>query len=133
MPCQSSSSSVHDLHIHTKKYKSIQAIMPSYQETGDEGYNIDAAHLSIMLADHGVLSEGAGTGKKLGAMDAYAEVATIVRQYGSMYLRLGDLQMALEYYTQAAAAVGGGQLSWTGRGNVDQQNQRNFDAEAASN
>ncbi|MED6223842.1 Nuclear pore complex protein nup93a [Stylosanthes scabra] len=59
-------------------------------------------------------------------MDAYAEVSTIIRQYGSMYLRLGDLQMALEYYAQAAAAVGGGQLSWTGRGNVDQQRQRSL-------
>lgn len=49
-----------------------------------------------------------------------------IRQYGSMYFRLGDLQMALEYYAQAAAAVGGGQLSWTGRGNVDQQRQRNL-------
>ncbi|KAL5099196.1 hypothetical protein RYX36_003523 [Vicia faba] len=58
--------------------------------------------------------------------DGYAEVATIVRKYGSMYLRLGDLQMALEYYAQDAAAVGGGKLSWTGRGNVDQQRQRNL-------
>ncbi|KAL0428533.1 UNVERIFIED_CONTAM: Nuclear pore complex protein A [Sesamum latifolium] len=32
--------------------------------------------------------------------------------------------MALEYYVQAASAVGGGQLSWIGRGNVDQQRQR---------
>ncbi|XP_058780494.1 nuclear pore complex protein NUP93A-like [Vicia villosa] len=104
----------------------LPAVLYLSKETGDEGYNIDAAHLSIVLADHGVLSEGAGTGQKLGAMDAYAEVATIVRQYGSMYLRLGDLQMALEYYAQAAAAVGGGQLSWTGRGNVDQQRQRNL-------
>ncbi|CAK8535698.1 unnamed protein product [Lathyrus sativus] len=104
----------------------LPAVLYLSKETGDEGYNIDAAHLSIVLADHGVLSEGAGTGQKLGVMDAYAEVATIVRQYGSMYLRLGDLQMALEYYAQAAAAVGGGQLSWTGRGNVDQQRQRNL-------
>ncbi|MED6169156.1 Nuclear pore complex protein nup93a [Stylosanthes scabra] len=81
---------------------------------------------SIVLrdADHGILSEGAR--QKLGVMDAYAEVSTIIRQYGSMYLRLGDLQMALEYYAQAAAAVGGGQLSWTGRGNVDQQRQRSL-------
>ncbi|CAJ2661347.1 unnamed protein product [Trifolium pratense] len=104
----------------------LPAVLYLSKETGDEGYNIDAAHLSIVLADHGVLSEGAGTGQKLGVMDAYAEVSTIIRQYGSMYLRLGDLQMALEYYAQAAAAVGGGQLSWTGRGNVDQQRQRNL-------
>ncbi|KAK2425410.1 nuclear pore complex protein NUP93A [Trifolium repens] len=104
----------------------LPAVLYLSKEAGDEGYNIDAAHLSIVLADHGVLSEGAGTGQKLGVMDAYAEVSTIIRQYGSMYLRLGDLQMALEYYAQASAAVGGGQLSWTGRGNVDQQRQRNL-------
>lgn len=104
----------------------LPAVLYLSKEAGDEGYNIDAAHLSIVLADHGVLSEGIGTGQKLGVMDAYAEVSTIIRQYGSMYLRLGDLQMALEYYAQAAAAVGGGQLSWTGRGNVDQQRQRNL-------
>ncbi|KAL2591041.1 hypothetical protein AAZV13_13G321600 [Glycine max] len=104
----------------------LPAVLYLSKEAGDEGYNIDAAHLSIVLADHGVLSEGAGSGQKLGVMDAYAEVSTIIRQYGSMYLRLGDLQMALEYFAQAAAAVGGGELSWTGRGNVDQQRQRNL-------
>ncbi|OIW09076.1 hypothetical protein TanjilG_16303 [Lupinus angustifolius] len=104
----------------------LPAVSYMSKEIGDEGYNIDAVHLSVVLADHGFLSEGAGAGHKLGVMDAYAEVSTIVRQYGSMYLRLGDLQMALEYYAQAAAAVGGGQLSWTGRGNVDQQRQRNL-------
>lgn len=57
-------------------------------------------------------------------MDVYAEASSIIRQYGSMYLRLGDLQTALEYFAQAASAVGGGQLSWTGRANVDQQRQR---------
>lgn len=104
----------------------LPAVLYLSKEAGDEGYNIDAVHLSIVLADHGVLSEGAGSGQKFGMMDAYAEVSTIIRQYGSMYLRLGDLQMALEFYAQAAAAVGGGQLSWTGRGNVDQQRQRNL-------
>ena len=102
----------------------LPAVLYMSKETGDEGYNVDAAHLSIVLADHEILSEGAR--QKLGVMDAYAEVSTIIRQYGSMYLRLGDLHMALEYYAQAAAAVGGGQLSWTGRGNVDQQRQRNL-------
>ncbi|KAK3405480.1 hypothetical protein EUGRSUZ_K02007 [Eucalyptus grandis] len=34
--------------------------------------------------------------------------------------------MALEYYAQAAAAVGGGRLSWTGRANADQQRQRSL-------
>ncbi|KAK7335976.1 hypothetical protein VNO80_28150 [Phaseolus coccineus] len=104
----------------------LPAVLYLSKEAGDEGYNIDAVHLAIVLADHGVLSEGAGSGQKLGVMDAYAEVSTIIRQYGSMYLRIGDLQMALEFYAQAAAAVGGGQLSWTGRGNVDQQRQRNL-------
>ncbi|KAK7259645.1 hypothetical protein RIF29_25257 [Crotalaria pallida] len=104
----------------------LPAVLYMSKEAGDEGYNIDAVHLSIVLADHGFLSEGAGAGYKLGVMDAYAEVSTIIRQYGSMYLRLGGLQMALEYYAQAAAAVGGGQLSWTSRGNVDQQRQRNL-------
>ncbi|KAK7325223.1 hypothetical protein VNO77_29382 [Canavalia gladiata] len=104
----------------------LPAVLYLSKEAGDEGYNIDAAHLSIVLADHGVLSEGASSGQKLGVMDAYAEVSTIIRQYGSMYLRLGDLQMALEYYAQAAAAVGGGRLSWSGRGNVDQQRQKNL-------
>ncbi|ONH95174.1 hypothetical protein PRUPE_7G054800 [Prunus persica] len=104
----------------------IPGVVYLSKETGDEGYNIDAAHISIVLADHGVLSEGAGAGQKMGVMDAYAEASSIIRQYGSVYLRLGNLQMALEYYAQAAAAVGGGQLSWSGRGNVDQQRQRNL-------
>ncbi|OMO51041.1 Nucleoporin interacting component Nup93/Nic96 [Corchorus capsularis] len=104
----------------------LPAISYLSKEAGDEGYNIDAAHIAIVLADYGVLSEGAGAGKKLGVMDAYAEASSIIRQYGSMYLRLGDLQLALEYYAQAAAAVGGGQVSWTGRGNADQQRQRSL-------
>ncbi|KAF8403754.1 hypothetical protein HHK36_011858 [Tetracentron sinense] len=104
----------------------LPAVLHLSKETGDEGFNIDAVHISIALADHGVLSEGAGTGQKLGVMDAFAEVASIIRQYGSLYLRLGNLSTTLEYYAQAAAAVGGGQLSWTGRGNIDQQRQRNL-------
>ncbi|KAG6694262.1 hypothetical protein I3842_09G039700 [Carya illinoinensis] len=104
----------------------LPAVMYLSKEMGDEGYNIDAAHFSIVLGDHGVLSEGASAGQKLGVMDAYAEASSMIRQYGSVYLRLGDLSMALEYYAQAAAVVGGGQLSWTGRGNVDQQRQRSL-------
>ncbi|KDO39523.1 hypothetical protein CISIN_1g039467mg, partial [Citrus sinensis] len=65
----------------------LPAVLYLSKESGDEGYNIDAAHISIVLADHG---------------------------------------MALEYYAQAAAAVGGGQLSWTGRANVDQQRQKSL-------
>ncbi|KAJ7972191.1 Nuclear pore protein [Quillaja saponaria] len=104
----------------------LPAVSYMSKESGDEGYDIDAAHISIVLADHGVLSEDAGAGKNLGVMDSYAEASSITRQYGSRYLHHGDLQMALEYYAQAAAAVGGGRLAWTGRGNVDQQRQRSL-------
>ncbi|CBI29807.3 hypothetical protein VitviT2T_013028 [Vitis vinifera] len=104
----------------------LPAVLYLSKEMGVEGYNVDATHISIVLADHGVLSEGAGVGQKLGVMDAFAEASSIIRQYGSVYLRAGDLSTALEYYAQAAAAVGGGQLSWTGRGNIDQQWQRNL-------
>ncbi|KAF3945284.1 hypothetical protein CMV_028326 [Castanea mollissima] len=104
----------------------LPAVLYLSKETGGGGYHIDAAHMSIVLADHGVLSEGIGAGQKLGVMDAFAEASSMIRQYGSMYLRSGDLSTALEYYAQAAAAVGGGQLSWTGRGNVDQQRQRSL-------
>eukprot|EP00262_Sarcandra_glabra_P018015 TRINITY_DN634_c0_g2_i1.p1 TRINITY_DN634_c0_g2~~TRINITY_DN634_c0_g2_i1.p1 ORF type:complete len:334 (+),score=54.59 TRINITY_DN634_c0_g2_i1:95-1003(+) len=59
-------------------------------------------------------------------MDAFAEVTSIIRQYGSVYLRLGNISLSLEYFAQAAAAMGGGQLSWIGQGNTDQQRQRNL-------
>uniref|UniRef100_A0A5B7BH26 Nuclear pore protein n=1 Tax=Davidia involucrata TaxID=16924 RepID=A0A5B7BH26_DAVIN len=104
----------------------LPAVLYLSKDMGDEGYNIDAAHISIVLADYGVLSEGTGAGQKLGVMDAFAEASSIIRQYGSVYLRHGNLSMALEYYAQAASAVGGGWLSWTGRGNVDQQRQRSL-------
>lgn len=104
----------------------LPAILYLSKEMGVEGYNVDATHIAIVLADHGVLSEGAGPGQKLGVMDAFSEASSMIRQYGSMYLRAGDLSTALEYYAQAAAAVGGGQLSWTGRGKADQQWQRNL-------
>ncbi|KAJ6677231.1 NUCLEAR PORE COMPLEX PROTEIN NUP93 NUCLEOPORIN NUP93 DEAD EYE PROTEIN [Salix viminalis] len=103
----------------------LPAILYLSKEAADEGYDIDAVHVSITLADHGVLAEGTGAGQKIGVMDAYAEVSSIIRQYGSAYLRHGNLSMALEYYAQAAATVGGGETSWTGRGNIDQQRQRN--------
>ncbi|PIA48340.1 hypothetical protein AQUCO_01400741v1 [Aquilegia coerulea] len=102
----------------------LPAILYLSKETRDEGFDIDAVHISIVLADHGVLSEGSGIGPKMGVMDAFAEVASIIRQYGSAYLRSGNLAMALEYYAQAAAAMGGGQLSWTGRANSHQQRQK---------
>ncbi|XP_052176357.1 nuclear pore complex protein NUP93A-like [Diospyros lotus] len=104
----------------------LPAVLYLSKDVGGEGYNVDAVHLSIVLADHGVLSVSAGAVQKLGMMDAFAEASSIIRQYGAVYLRHGDLSTALEYYAQAAAAVGGGQLSWSGRGNVDQQRQRNL-------
>ncbi|CAL1371871.1 unnamed protein product [Linum trigynum] len=105
----------------------LPAVLYLYKEAAGEGYDIDAVHLSVVLADHGLLSsEGTSTGRKLGVMDADAEAASIIRQHGSAYLRNGNLTLALEYYAQAAAAVGGGALSWTGGGNVDQQRQRNL-------
>ncbi|PWA69589.1 nucleoporin interacting component (Nup93/Nic96-like) family protein [Artemisia annua] len=102
----------------------VPAVLYLSKDTGDDGYNVDAAHIAIVLADHGVLSDFTGTGHKLGVMDAIAESASIIRQYGSLYLRHNNLSMALEYYAQAAATVGGGQLSWSGRGTRDQQRQR---------
>ncbi|GJW21128.1 nuclear pore complex protein NUP93A [Tanacetum coccineum] len=102
----------------------VPAVLYLSKDIGDDGYNVDAAHIAIVLADHGVLSDFTGTGHKLGVMDAVAESASIIRQYGSLYLRHNNLSMALEYYAQAAVTVGGGQLSWSGRGTVDQQRQR---------
>jgi len=93
---------------------------------GEEGYNIDAVHIATTFADHGVLSEGAVSGQKLAVMDAFAEVSSLIRQYGSAYVRVGNLSMALEYFAQAAAAVGGGEMSWVGRAGLDQQRQRSL-------
>ncbi|KAF5941217.1 hypothetical protein HYC85_022384 [Camellia sinensis] len=104
----------------------LPAVLHLSKDMGDEGYSIDAVHIAVVLADHGVLSVSAGAGQKLGVMDTFAEAASIIRQYGSVYLRHGNLSMALEYYAQAAAAVGGGQLSWSGRGNVDQERQKSL-------
>ncbi|XP_065865847.1 nuclear pore complex protein NUP93A-like [Euphorbia lathyris] len=103
-----------------------KAVLHLSKEVADEGYDVDAVHISIVLSDHGVLSELAGSGQTLGLMDAYAEVSSIIRQYGSVYIRNGNLAVALEYYAQAAATVGGGEVSWTGRGNVDQQRQKSL-------
>lgn len=104
----------------------LPAVLHLSKEAGTEGYNVDAVHIAIVLTDYGVLSESTASGQKLGVMDANAEASSMIRQYGSMFLRLGNLEMALEYYAQAAAAVGGGQLSWTGRSSMDQQRQRNL-------
>ncbi|KAL8467551.1 hypothetical protein ACS0TY_030975 [Phlomoides rotata] len=102
----------------------LPAVLHLSKDSGDDGCSVDSVHISTVLADYGVLPEGSGSGQKHGVMDALAEASSIIRQYGAAYLRHGDLLMALEYYVQAAAAVGGGQLSWIGRGNVDQQRQR---------
>ncbi|CAN8286976.1 unnamed protein product [Cochlearia groenlandica] len=104
----------------------LPAIMHLSKEPGDGGYNIDAVHIAISLVDHSVLSEGSGTGHKLSVMDANAEASSMIRQYGSMFLHHGDLQMTVEYYEQASVTVGGGQLAWSGRSDVDQQRQRNL-------
>ncbi|KAL6540528.1 Nuclear pore complex protein nup93a [Orobanche minor] len=102
----------------------LPAVLHLSRDLGDDGYSVDSVHIAIVLADYGVLSEGSGSGQKMGTMDAFAEASSIIRQYGAAYLRHGDLLMALEYYVQAAAAVGGGLLSWIGRGNADQQRRR---------
>ncbi|PHT54222.1 Nuclear pore complex protein NUP93A [Capsicum baccatum] len=60
----------------------LPAVLYLSKDMGDEGYNVDAVHMAIVLADYGVLSEA------------------------------------------AAATVGGGQLLWSGRGNMDQRRQR---------
>ncbi|KAH0462393.1 hypothetical protein IEQ34_009968 [Dendrobium chrysotoxum] len=104
----------------------LPAILHLSKEVGDEGYNIDAVHIAIVLADQGCISEGAGITQKIGIMDPCAEVASIIRQYGSLYLHHGNLSLAVEYYAQAAAVMGGGELSWIGRASVDQQRQRNL-------
>ncbi|KAJ6764865.1 NUCLEAR PORE COMPLEX PROTEIN NUP93 NUCLEOPORIN NUP93 DEAD EYE PROTEIN [Salix koriyanagi] len=105
--------SVEDLQAYLNKFE------PSY-------YTKNGKRPSRIPLYHGILTEGAGAGPKLGVMDAYAEASSIIRQYGSAYLHHGNISMALEYYAQAAATVGGGEISWTGRGNIDQQRQRSL-------
>lgn len=104
----------------------LPAVLHLCKEVGDEGYNVDSVHFSIVLADQGCFSEGAGNTQKIGVMDPSAEVASIIRQYGSLYLHQGNLLLAVEYYAQAAAAMGGGELSWIFRASVDQQRQRDL-------
>ncbi|GJZ76888.1 nuclear pore complex protein NUP93A [Tanacetum coccineum] len=99
----------------------VPAVRYLSKDIRDDGYNVDAAHIAIVLADHGVLSDSTGTGHELGVMDYFTELA---RQYGSLHSRLNNLSMALEYYVQAAVIAGGGQLSWSGRATVDQQMKR---------
>ncbi|KAG8097280.1 hypothetical protein GUJ93_ZPchr0013g35821 [Zizania palustris] len=89
-------------------------------------FKLSAVREYTALSDQGVLPDGVGSDQKIGIMDACAEAASIIRQYGSIYLRNGNLDLALEYYAQAAAAMGGGDVSWIDRGNTDQQRQRNL-------
>jgi nuclear pore complex protein Nup93 len=59
---------------------------------GEDGVSIDAVHIAICLADSGVLLEGSGNHQKAGLlMDACAEVSGVIRQYGSVYLRNGNV------------------------------------------
>ncbi|KAL3623745.1 Nuclear pore complex protein nup93a [Castilleja foliolosa] len=102
----------------------LPSVLHLSKDIGDDGYSVDSVHIAIVLADYGILSEDSGLGQKMGMMDAFAETSSIIRQFGAAYLRHGDLLMALEYYVQAAAAVGGGLLSWIGKGNTDQQRRR---------
>uniref|UniRef100_A0A804LK96 Nuclear pore protein n=1 Tax=Zea mays TaxID=4577 RepID=A0A804LK96_MAIZE len=104
----------------------LPAILYLSKEVGEDGYHVDAVHISIALADHSVLPDGIGSGQKIGVMDACAEAASIIRQYGSIYLRNGNIDLALEYYAQAAAAMGGGEASWIGEGHADKQRQRSL-------
>lgn len=88
-----------------------------------EDSHVDGVHIAIAAADFGCFSDGATGVKKLGSMDAASEVASIVRHFALTYVRQGNLPLALEYYAQAAAAVGGGAVGWSGHGNGDQQRQ----------
>ncbi|KFK37007.1 hypothetical protein AALP_AA4G200200 [Arabis alpina] len=101
---------------------SIQ-LLPAILNLSIKGwFIIDAVHIAISVLDHSVLSKGSETG----LVDANAEASSMLRRYGSMFLQHGDLQMTVEYYAQAAVIVGGGQLAWSGRSDVDQQRQRNL-------
>lgn len=50
---------------------------------------------SCSLVDHSVLFEGSGTVHKLSMMDANSEAFSMIRHYGSMFLRHGDLQVTV--------------------------------------
>ncbi|KAG0576106.1 hypothetical protein KC19_5G056000 [Ceratodon purpureus] len=91
-----------------------------------EDSHVDSVHIAIAVADYGCLSEGTTGVKKLGSMDAASEAASIIRHYALTYVRQGNMSLALEYYAQAAAAVGGGAVAWSGHGNGDQQRQHHL-------
>eukprot|EP00249_Psilotum_nudum_P024016 c29060_g1_i1 orf=572-3217(-) len=100
------------------------AVAHLIRENGSEGYNIDAVHIAVALADRGILLEGFTGAQKLGVMDNVSEIASIIRHYGLSYVRQRNLAIALEYYAQAAAAMGGGAASWNGQGSADRLRQR---------
>ncbi|EFJ19806.1 hypothetical protein SELMODRAFT_177656 [Selaginella moellendorffii] len=102
------------------------AILYLTREISNDGDHIDGVHIAIALADHGVLSEGASNKAKPGTMSPVGEITSIIRHYGLSYVRQNNLATALEYYVQAAAAIGGGAISWSGQNSNDQQRQRNM-------
>uniref|UniRef100_A0A7N0UVA0 Nuclear pore protein n=1 Tax=Kalanchoe fedtschenkoi TaxID=63787 RepID=A0A7N0UVA0_KALFE len=104
----------------------LPAVSHLSKEHGDEGFGIDAAHIAIVFADSGILSESTGLMHKRDAMDACMEASDLIKQYGSAFLRAGNLAVALEYYAQAAASAGGGHQSWTGRADIVQKRRRNL-------
>ncbi|KAI5059118.1 hypothetical protein GOP47_0025437 [Adiantum capillus-veneris] len=85
-------------------------------ESGDN--KIDAVHIAIAIADKGVLVTETSSAQTPGSMDSVAEIAGIIRYYGLSYKRQGNLPLALEYYAQAAAAMGGGVTSWNGQTSI---------------
>lgn len=87
---------------------------------------VDSVHAAITVADYGCLFEGNIVVKKLGSMDAASEVASITRHYALTYVRQGNMSLALEYYAQAAATVGGGAVAWSGHTSSDQQRQHHL-------
>lgn len=89
----------------------------SYIVNESGGEKIDAVHIAIAIADKGMLLSETSV-QTLGSMDSVAEIAGIVRHYGLSYKRQGNLSLALEYYAQAAATMGGGATSWSGHTSV---------------
>ena len=88
-----------------------------------EDSHVDSVHIAIAVADYGCFSDGSAGVKRLGSKDAASEVASIIRHFALTYVRHGNMPLALEYYAQAVAAVGGGAVAWSGHGNSDQQRQ----------
>ena len=89
---------------------SIQLI-PTIEYMSDEiwgqGYNIDATHILIALADHCVISNVAGDRHGVGVMDAYKKASGSIKKYGYAIYFPDNLPIVLEYHVQAAAVLGG--------------------------